>query len=71
MPIVTISMMEGREPERIEKMIAAVSDAVAITLDAPLETVRVMVNEMKEHQWGVGGKPMRIVRDERARGEET
>lgn len=71
MPIVTISMMEGREPERIEKMIAAVSDAVAITLDAPLETVRVMVNEMKEHQWGVGGKPMRIVREERARGEET
>ena len=71
MPIVTISMMEGREPEKIEKMIAAVSDAVAISLDAPLETVRVMVNEMQEHQWGVGGKPMRVVREERARGEST
>jgi len=69
MPIVNISMMEGREPEKIEKMIAAVSDAIATSLDAPIETVRVIVNEMKDHQWGVGGKPMRVVREERERGE--
>jgi 4-oxalocrotonate tautomerase len=66
MPLVYINLMEGRPPEKIEGMIAAVSHAIADSLDADIGTVRVMVNEMQEHQYGVGGKPMRIVRAERA-----
>lgn len=66
MPLVYINLMEGREPERIEGMISAVSQAIAESLDADINTVRVMVNEMEEHQYGVGGKPMRLVRAERA-----
>lgn len=66
MPLVYINMMKGRPPEKVEAMITSVSEAIAASLDAPIETVRVMVNEMEEHQYGVGGKPMRIVRAERA-----
>ena len=70
MPLVYISMMEGREPEKVEQMTRAVSEAIASTLEAPLSSVRVMVHEMKEHQYAVGGKPMREVRLERAAGEQ-
>jgi 4-oxalocrotonate tautomerase len=57
--------MEGRPPEKIEKMIVAVSKAIATTLEAPIETVRVIVHEMETHQYGVGGKPWRVVKAER------
>jgi 4-oxalocrotonate tautomerase len=66
MPLVHINLMEGRPPETIEAMITAVSHAIADSIGCDLGTVRVMVREMKEHQYGVGGKPMRVVRTERA-----
>lgn len=71
MPLVYINLMEGRPPEKIEKMISAVSDAIANSLEADINTVRVMVNEMQEHQYGVGGKPMRMVRAERTAAREA
>lgn len=66
MPLVYVNMMKGRTPEQIEGMIGAMSQAIADSLDAPLDSVRVMVNEMDDHQYGVGGKPMRVIRAERA-----
>ncbi len=66
MPLVYINMMEGRSAERIEKMIGSVSEAVATSLEAPIETVRVLINEMAPHQYGVGGKSWRVVAAERA-----
>lgn len=66
MPLVYINLMKGRPHEKIEKMISAVSDAIADSLEADINTVRIMVNEMDEHQYGIGGKPMRVVRAERA-----
>ncbi|MEE8600632.1 2-hydroxymuconate tautomerase [Euzebya tangerina] len=66
MPIVHINLMQGRPPERIQAMITAVSHAIADSIDAPLETVRVLVNEMEDHQYGVGGKPIAQVKAERA-----
>jgi len=65
MPLVYINLMEGREPEKIETMVESVSQAIATSLGDPIDNVRVMVNEMKEHQYGVGGKPIRVVRAER------
>ncbi len=69
MPLVTINMVEGRPPERVEAMAAAVASAIASSLDAPIETVRIMVNEMKPHQYSVGGKPITVVQAERAAAE--
>lgn len=66
MPIVHISLMEGRPTERIERMIAGVSAAIAEALDAPIGTVRIVVNEMQPHQYGIGGKPFPEVQAERA-----
>ena len=71
MPIVQINMVEGRPPEKIEAMITAVSEAIAASIGAPIDNVRVMVNEMQEHQFGVGGKPIAQVRAERRQAQTT
>ncbi len=71
MPIVQINMVEGRPPEKVEAMITAVSEAIATSIGAPIDNVRVMVNEMQEHQYGVGGKPIAQVRAERRATQTT
>lgn len=70
MPLVHIDLLKGRPPEKIEKMIVAVSAAIADSLDAPIETVRVIVNEMEPHQYGVGGRAWPEVLEERRRAQE-
>lgn len=69
MPIVHIDLVEGRSPERVEQLIRAVSEAVATALESPLENVRVIVNEMSHHQYGVGGRPWTEVVAERHAAE--
>ncbi len=71
MPLVTINIMEGRPKENIEKMISTVSEAIADSLQTDINSVRIMVNEMVEHQYGVGGKPWRVVKAERAAATEA
>ena len=48
-------------------MITAVSEAISTSLDAPIESVRVVVHEMETHQYGIGGKPYGQVAEERRR----
>ena len=62
-------MLEGRSPDKVEKMIVAVSEAVATSLETPIEGVRVIVHEMQDHQYGAGGKPFRVLRAEREAAE--
>lgn len=66
MPIVTITLMKGRPPEKIQDMTRAVSHAIADAIDAPIATVRVIVTEMEDHQYAVGGRPIAEVKAERA-----
>ena len=56
MPIVSINIIEGRSDEQKERMIDAVSDALASSLDAPKESVRIMINEMPKQHFGIGGQ---------------
>ena len=66
MPIVTIQLMEGRDPAALEAMQTAVATAIADTIDAPVGTVRIMVNEMRPHQYSVGGEAIAAVKARRA-----
>ena len=67
MPIVHVDLVEGRSPQRIETMIRAVSDAMATSLEVPVANVRIIVNEMAPHQFGIGGRPWAEVAAERSR----
>lgn len=55
MPLINVQIMEGRPPEKIEKMMESLTDAASESLDAPKENVRVIVQEIPKTHWGIGG----------------
>jgi 4-oxalocrotonate tautomerase len=55
MPIVTINLIEGREPELKRRLIREVTDAVVRALEVPPATVRVLLQEFPAVHWGIGG----------------
>jgi len=56
MPIAQINILEGRTDEQKEALIREVSEAIVRSLDAPLESVRVIINEMPKQHFGIGGR---------------
>lgn len=58
MPIATINILEGRGAEKKLKLIESVSRAISESLDAPMESVRVLVQEYPASHWGVSGETM-------------
>ncbi|WP_269063258.1 2-hydroxymuconate tautomerase [Salinicoccus halitifaciens] len=56
MPIIHMNLVEGRDDETIRNCVQEVSKTVSETLDAPLESVRVIVNEVPKNRFSVGGK---------------
>lgn len=56
MPIVQITLVEGRKSEVVEECIRNVARTVSESLNAPIETVRVMVNELPANRFAVGDK---------------
>lgn len=55
MPIMVVHMMEGRSDEQKERLIEKLTDAAVEALDAPRQSVRVMLQEMPKTHFGVGG----------------
>lgn len=56
MPIVHISLVEGRDSAKVKACVKAVAQTVAETLDAPLESIRVYATSTPAAHWAVGGK---------------
>ncbi|HZU65206.1 MAG TPA: 2-hydroxymuconate tautomerase [Novosphingobium sp.] len=54
MPIVQVNLIQGRSEEQKSAMIREVAHAISQTLDAPIDTVRVMINELPSSNWGMG-----------------
>ena len=58
MPIVQISMIAGRTPEKKEELIKNVTHAIADTLQIPRDRVRIILNEVPKENIGYGGVPL-------------
>lgn len=58
MPIIDVSMLEGRSRERKAELIAALTDAAERVLGVPRESIRVLLREVPHDSWGVGGRPL-------------
>ncbi len=58
MAVVTITIIEGRDRETKNKLIERLTDAVIDTLDATPGQVRVIINEVGDGDYAVGGKPV-------------
>lgn len=57
MPIIHIELMEGRPVDKIQSLIASVTETVSKELDAPKERIRVLVTELPKSHWGIAGVP--------------
>ncbi|CAI8848194.1 2-hydroxymuconate tautomerase [Pseudomonas sp. IT-194MI4] len=56
MPIMQVFLVEGRSEEQKARLIAALTDAAVSSLQAPIESVRVIINEMPKTDFGIAGK---------------
>lgn len=54
MPIIEVTLSEGREPDRLRVLIHALSEAAERALDVPLSSVRVIVREIPRSHFAAG-----------------
>jgi 4-oxalocrotonate tautomerase len=54
MPVIQMTLVQGRDNEVIETSIKNVARTVAESLNAPIESVRVIVNEVPANRFAVG-----------------
>lgn len=55
MPFIEVTLVEGRTPDRLRALIAALTDAASETLEAPRESVRVVLREVPATHFAAGG----------------
>ena len=54
MPLIEVTMVEGRAPEQVRSLISALTRVAAETVDAPVESIRVVVREVPPTHWAAG-----------------
>ncbi len=55
MPIIDVSLIEGRSRERKAALIAELTDAAERVLEVPRASIRVLLREIPAEHWGIGG----------------
>jgi 4-oxalocrotonate tautomerase len=60
-------MLKGRDKEKRKELIKNVTDAVTKTLDVPVDSVRVLLNEIENENFGVAGLPIMEYRAKKAK----
>lgn len=58
MPIVQISMIQGRTPEMKERLIQKVTDAIAEALQITVDKVHIVLYDVPKENIGHGGIPL-------------
>lgn len=54
MPMVEVTLAQGRTPEQLRDLIRQLTAGVVGSLDVPLESVRVVVREVPLTHWAAG-----------------
>ena len=62
MPLIQVTMVQGRTIEQKHALIRSLSASMAETLDVPLERIRVAIYEVTADEWGICGEPFSAVR---------
>lgn len=54
MPIIEVTLVEGREPERLRDLVTRLTDAAVEAVGAPRESVRVILREVPATHFAAG-----------------
>lgn len=65
MPLIQVTMVEGRTPAQKHALISELSDTLSRVLEVPLDRVRVAIYEVSGDDWGIAGQPYSAVRGQR------
>ncbi|MDM0066917.1 MULTISPECIES: 4-oxalocrotonate tautomerase [unclassified Variovorax] len=57
MPLIQVTLIEGRGAEAKTALIQGLTDAAVEAIAAPRDSVRVIIQEVPAAHWGVGGVP--------------
>jgi 4-oxalocrotonate tautomerase len=57
MPIVEITLIEGRNKEQKTALFKAVTEAIVTSIGAPAEAVRIIIREVPPEHFAVAGIP--------------
>ena len=58
MPLIQINMSSGRTDEQKRDLLAAVTEAVHQSIDAPIASIRVWINEFRPEEFMAAGELM-------------
>lgn len=58
MPLVEVTLAQGRDPSMLRALIHQVHQAVVTTIGSPPESVRVIVREVPETHWAAGDETL-------------
>lgn len=58
MPLIRVTLLEGRSPQEVAALGRALTAAARETLGTPAEAVRVIMEEAPPDRWFVGGRSM-------------
>jgi 4-oxalocrotonate tautomerase len=62
MPFIQVNMLAGRTPEQKADLAQRVTQAVAESLNAPPESIRLVIQEYQDWEWFVAGKALPVAR---------
>lgn len=54
MPFIDVTLVEGRTPEQLRTLIDKLTQAASESVDAPVESIRVVVREVPTSHWAAG-----------------
>ncbi|MFP3613162.1 4-oxalocrotonate tautomerase [Paraburkholderia sp. SIMBA_050] len=64
MPLIQVTLIEGRLMDAKAALISGLTEAAAAALGASRESVRVIIQEVPAAHWGVGGVPKSISQEQ-------
>lgn len=56
MPLIEVTLVEGRSPQQVRTLISELTDAVVRSVGARKESVRVVVHEVPATHWAAGDR---------------
>lgn len=68
MPLIEVTLVEGRSPDQLRALISGLTTAACEAVDAPRESVRVVVREVPATHWAAGDE---TIAERRARQGAT
>jgi 4-oxalocrotonate tautomerase len=54
MPLVEVTLVEGRTPDQLRSLMTALTSAVETSIGAPKDSIRVILRELPPTHWAAG-----------------